>query len=233
MNRKKAVLLTSLVNGSFLLALFVASLFEEKGVEEEISYHAKQEMTPHYVEPFVKIEPEVFPAVPMLAKEKEEKVQHFLPPVAETVSAPVVLVPEPIVVKEEPTIVASSKEPSLPQEPLVVVQEIVVQKGDNLEKIAKKYQTSVDALLKHNMLTNTLLKVGQKLKIPPPTNVQKKNPAPSFTPEGAEYYTMKVGDNPWSVAMKNHLKVDELLKLNGLNEEKARKLKPGDRLRIR
>jgi hypothetical protein len=29
------------------------------------------------------------------------------------------------------------------------------------------------------------------------------------------------------------MKVDELLKLNHLNEEKARKIKPGDRLRVR
>jgi LysM repeat protein len=50
---------------------------------------------------------------------------------------------------------------------------------------------------------------------------------------GPDYYTVKVGDNPWMIAMKHHLKLEELLKLNGLNEEKARKLKPGDRLRIK
>ena len=51
--------------------------------------------------------------------------------------------------------------------------------------------------------------------------------------QGPEYYTMKVGDNPWAIAMKHHMKVEELLRLNGLNEERARKLKPGDRLRTR
>ncbi len=56
---------------------------------------------------------------------------------------------------------------------------------------------------------------------------------PIVTPAAAEYYTVKVGDNPWSIAMKHHMKVEELLKLNGLNEENARKLKPGNRLRIR
>jgi LysM repeat protein len=44
---------------------------------------------------------------------------------------------------------------------------------------------------------------------------------------------MKVGENPWAIAIRHHMKLDELLRLNGLNEEKARKLKPGDRLRIR
>ena len=234
MNRKKAVLLTSVVNAAFLLALFVASLFEEKNVEEEISYRQKPEIVPHYTEPFVQIESEARSHLPIVAQNKEEKVQHLLPPLAEPVTALPIPLPEPLVVKEEAPIVAAAlPEKVSVKEPVIVVQEIVVQKGDNLEKIAKKYQTSVDALLKENMLSNTLLKVGQKLKIPPPSNTQKKNQAPSFTPEGAEYYTMKVGDNPWSIAMKHHLKVDELLKLNGLNEEKARKLKPGDRLRIR
>ncbi|HEY4254932.1 MAG TPA: LysM domain-containing protein, partial [Chlamydiales bacterium] len=51
--------------------------------------------------------------------------------------------------------------------------------------------------------------------------------------KGADYYIVKVGDNPWTIAMKHHLKVEELLKLNGLNEQRARKLKPGDRLRIK
>ncbi|HSX13751.1 MAG TPA: LysM domain-containing protein [Chlamydiales bacterium] len=51
--------------------------------------------------------------------------------------------------------------------------------------------------------------------------------------QGPEYYIVKVGDNPWGIAMKHHMKLEELLKLNQLNEEKARKLKPGDRLRTR
>jgi hypothetical protein len=32
--------------------------------------------------------------------------------------------------------------------------------------------------------------------------------------------------------MKNQMKVDELLRLNNLDEEKAKRLKPGDQLRI-
>lgn len=48
-----------------------------------------------------------------------------------------------------------------------------------------------------------------------------------------EWYVMKSGDNPWKVAKTNKIKFDDLLKLNGLNEERARNLKPGDRIRIR
>jgi len=61
---------------------------------------------------------------------------------------------------------------------------------------------------------------------PKPVPLEKGTPLP-------DYYTVKVGDNPWTIAMKHHMKVEELLRINSLNEEKARKLKPGDRLRIR
>jgi LysM repeat protein len=115
--------------------------------------------------------------------------------------------------------------------------EIEVQKGDSLERLAKKHHTSVDEIIKLNQLPSSFLKVGQRLKIPAERTAEvaqkpKSSPSPALS-EQAEYYTMKVGDNPWSVAMKHHMKVDELLKLNGLNEKTARKLKPGDRLRIR
>ena len=64
------------------------------------------------------------------------------------------------------------------------------------------------------------------LKIP-----AKGQAAPSA--DVAKFYTVKQGDNPWTIAVKNQLKVDELLKLNDLNDEKARRLRPGDKLRIR
>lgn len=222
MERKKAIFIAAAVNAVFLLILFIASLTTTESISELTM--EKEVRSPAFVEPIPSAlvyqskesiaipesSPEVVQQVP------QEQILHVLPPVA-AVSLP------PIVQEAVVSPPAKSQEISL--------QEIVVQKGDSLDRIAKKYSTSVDALLKCNHLSSTFLKVGQKLKLPPQTT--KATPAPLFTPEGAEYYTMKVGDNPWSIAMKHHLKVDELLKLNGLNEEKARKLKPGDRLRIR
>ena len=51
--------------------------------------------------------------------------------------------------------------------------------------------------------------------------------------ETAKYYTVKPGDNPWTIAMKHHIKVDDLLKMNDLDNHKAKKLRPGDKLKIR
>ncbi|WP_438951662.1 N-acetylmuramoyl-L-alanine amidase [Porticoccus sp.] len=42
----------------------------------------------------------------------------------------------------------------------------VIATGDTLSDIALKYNISVDALLRHNGLTNTRINVGQRLKIP-------------------------------------------------------------------
>lgn len=111
-----------------------------------------------------------------------------------------------------------------------------VKKGDVLEKIARHHHCSVDEIMKLNKLASVNLRIGQTLKIPGKTSsatVAAAKPAPApATDSSPKYYTVKNGDNPWTIAVKNHMKVEELLKLNNLDQNKARKLKPGDRLRI-
>ena len=80
------------------------------------------------------------------------------------------------------------------------------QEGDTLEKIAKAHHASIDEIIKINRLPSSFLRVGQTLKIPSSTALVKPKPAAPKAPEGqAEYYTVKVGDNPWTIAMKNRL----------------------------
>jgi LysM repeat protein len=105
--------------------------------------------------------------------------------------------------------------------------EVKVKKGDVLEKIARQNHVTVNEIMKANKLSSTRLKIGQTLKIP--GKIAKTATASS---DNAQYYTIKNGDNPWTIAVKHHMKVDELLKLNNMNEDKARRLKPGDRIRI-
>lgn len=114
--------------------------------------------------------------------------------------------------------------------------EVVVQKGDMLEKIAKHYNTSVAAIVKTNALSSTQLKIGQVLKINPLEEGQSpaaKAREAMLSAAPSNFYTVKTGDNPWMIAVKHHIKVDELLKLNNMSEEKARRLKPGDQIQIR
>lgn len=121
-------------------------------------------------------------------------------------------------------------EPLVIEKSLPTLAVVEVKQGDVLEKIAKSHSVSVDDIMKENHLKTTRLQIGQKLKIPAAkkARVVKKAPSPDY-----EYYTVKNGDSPWTIAVKNHMKVDELLKLNGLDENKARRLRPGDKLKIK
>jgi peptidoglycan DL-endopeptidase LytF len=113
--------------------------------------------------------------------------------------------------------------------------EIKVKKGDVLEKIAKQHRTTVDQIIALNKLPSTNLRIGQTLKIPQgksSTATPAIQTAQNAASSASKYYVVKNGDNPWTIAVKNHMKVDELLKLNNLDQEKARKLKPGDKLLI-
>jgi peptidoglycan DL-endopeptidase LytF len=120
-------------------------------------------------------------------------------------------------------------------------KEIKVKSGDILERIAKANGTTVQEIMKVNKLPNSQLKVGQVLKIPvnetgvSSSNSKAVNKESSARSSGAQpqYYVVKSGDNPWLIAKKNHMALDELLRLNSLDEGKARRLQPGDKIRIK
>jgi peptidoglycan DL-endopeptidase LytF len=141
------------------------------------------------------------------------------------------------------------EEEEVPQEELARSQkqtEIKVKKGDTLEKIAKANHTTIDAIKKLNHLESERLSIGQALKIPvkdesqviSPTVVvaEKKDKKPEAAPKAADepvYYTIKSGDNPWKIAKQYNVNYEDIVRLNHLNEEKARNLKIGDRVRVK
>jgi len=136
-----------------------------------------------------------------------------------------------------PTVTASHLESLVDSSSEVSFKEVKVKKGDVLERIARHHHVSVDELMKANKLSTTRLKIGQVLKVPSVKNSLRSDNTSSTSKSADEvtskYYTVKVGDNPWTIAVKNQMKVEELLKLNSLDEEKARRLKPGDKIRIK
>lgn len=120
--------------------------------------------------------------------------------------------------------------------------EVTVKRGDYLEKIAKANGTTVEMLVRLNKLSSERIDIGQVLKVPiVKMKVAEAPPAPKKTvplkPEPAtiepQFYVLKSGDNPWKVARDYKVKFDDLLKLNNLDEDKAKTLKPGDTLRVR
>ncbi|MBX7067293.1 MAG: LysM peptidoglycan-binding domain-containing protein [Parachlamydiales bacterium] len=230
MNRKNTILIAVVVNAGLLAVLLVAALTMQEELPQKIEI-AKEEpielQLPKFETPvYQEIASLSLPEAP---KPLEEPVLvHQLPPIETPIApAPVVAAPQPAPIPAPQPVVAAP--PALPPIP---INEVVVKKGDSLEKIAKVNHTTVDAIIKMNHLPSTFLKVGQVLKIPTEKPVAKVSEKKAVE-ANPEYYTMKVGENPWAIAQRHHMKLEELLKLNGLNEEKARKLKPGDRLRIK
>ena len=80
----------------------------------------------------------------------------------------------------------------------------IVQKGDNLYSIAKKFNTTIDNIKRLNNLSNNLLSVGQKLII--------KN-IPSY---GNKYKVVN-GDTLYSIARRYNVSVNELKRINNLS----------------
>ncbi|NGX51974.1 MAG: Peptidoglycan endopeptidase LytF [Candidatus Anoxychlamydiales bacterium] len=119
------------------------------------------------------------------------------------------------------------------------VFEVTVKSGDSLERLARTNHIRISDITNLNNLPNSFLRIGQKLLIPINLESQKSNPIPSLKLEERkaferhEFYVVKVGDNPYTIAVKHSMKPTDLLKLNNLDEKKARRLKPGDKLRIR
>lgn len=237
MERKKTILIAVFINAGLLAVLFIAALtMQEDTAEQKESAVAFGQSTPAfkplYTEP---TEPLAFPLTSSPKQEEFPSLPHLQLPVTASQAKPV----EEPVVHHLPALVIDPPAPIVHAAPSSssTVVEITVKKGDSLEKIARGSNTTVEAIAQLNRLSNHSLKIGQVLKIPTTSNIvvaPKPKPAPlEKTAQLPDYYTVKVGDNPWTIAMKHHMKVDELLRINGLNEEKARKLKPGDRLRIR
>lgn len=99
----------------------------------------------------------------------------------------------------------------------------VVQSGDSLWRISKKFNTSVDALVENNQLTSDALRPGQILKV---TSAQaSKSPATTVKPTVAKpagstdskKYQAKAGDTIWSLAHRFQVSIDEIKEANHLS----------------
>ncbi len=87
------------------------------------------------------------------------------------------------------------------------VMEYVVQAGDTLWLLAQRYHTTVDAIKNLNGLTNSLLNIGQILKIPVSGNTTYFE------------YTVKSGDTLWILARRFGTTVNDIKNLNGLTSD--------------
>ena len=130
--------------------------------------------------------------------------------------------------------------PVKPVEPESTVY--VVQSGDYLAKISKKFNVTIAAIKKFNpSIKKDVVRVGQKLKIPGKHDVapveqqlQKAKPAPAakaYKPyAGAtSEYTVKSGDTLGAIAYGNGITIRQLKELNSLSNNN---LKVGQKLKV-
>lgn len=86
-----------------------------------------------------------------------------------------------------------------------------VKKGDSLYEIAKKYNTSVDAIKRYNNLTTNNLSIGQKIRIPCNIEDNDDTVMPKYIS-----YTVKAGDNLYNIAKKYNTTVYKIKRDNNL-----------------
>lgn len=249
MSRRDTIIIAVLVNAGLMALLFMLAI----NTEEERTFD-KVEYSQPVAESRLILHTETKSPVPIVLNDQNgpDEVDAFLKDLVITEYAPGMSYEESFIeVEKTPMAIARSE-----NSPLALKQEdtsarfveITVKRGDALEKIARHNGTTVDAIKKANHLTSSKLSIGQVLRVPlsqkasgqelPVAEVPKpaaKTPVIEQKSPAAEpqYYTIKSGDNPWKIAKQFQVRFDDLLKLNDLDEDKARNLKVGDKIRVR
>lgn len=89
----------------------------------------------------------------------------------------------------------------------------VVQRGDTLYSIARRYGTTVEAIATRNGIANpSLIRAGQTLIIP----VSGTSPAPPSS--GGTTYVVRPGDNLFRIALRYSMSYVDLARYNGISD---------------
>lgn len=91
--------------------------------------------------------------------------------------------------------------------------EYVVQPGDSLWAIARRFDTTMEDIYMLNRLTTTVLRVGQRLLVPAPP-----------------YYVVQPGDTLSGIAARFQTTVEALIDLNGITQPDL--IRVGQKLRL-
>lgn len=131
--------------------------------------------------------------------------------------------------------------PAKPAEPEYTLY--IVQNGDYLAKISKKFNVTIGSIKRLNGLSSDLIRVGQKLKIPGKVDVGEQKapvvrkaaskgakPASAAAYTGAtKEYVVKNGDTLGAIAYSNGINIRQLKAMNGLTSDS---LKVGQKLKV-
>lgn len=112
----------------------------------------------------------------------------------------------------------------------------VVQKGDTLYSLSKKFQLTVGELRAANNLSESdVIKVGQKITIPEAdigtaAALSSTNSKSISNSSKTKVYTVQKGDTLYSLARKNNISVADLMVLNNFDSSKV--IKIGEKIKI-
>lgn len=234
MNRRDTIIVATLVNVVLVVVLFAtAKQTDKKHMDSVLPMMPAKlvESVPITVseKKQEKMEKNESPVVVSPKKiSKEELASSFVEEELKVKSSP----PSPSKQAPQPISVetTTSTEPK-PQSDKEAYTTVIVKKGDFLERIARANHTTVSALMQLNDLSSTQLKIGQVIKVP--VSDKQDDTKKAKIASADDYYTVQEGDSPWTIALRNGIRLEDLLKMNDLDEQKARRLRPGDQLRIK
>ena len=208
MSRRDTIIIAVLINACLLVILFSTSITKKSEPHFATNHEA----------PFSAPEQSIkFEDVERSLVHETKSIEESFP-----LSAPLITqaTPEP----ELPPL--TPKEEKQPTKELRHI-EITVKSGDYLERIGRENNVTVSEIMSYNDLKTTQLRIGQTLRIPLKETSDPRSKLP------VKQYIVKVGDTPWKIASDHKMQLDELLKLNHLDKESSKHLKPGDTLYIR
>ncbi|MFK8067621.1 MAG: LysM peptidoglycan-binding domain-containing protein [Gammaproteobacteria bacterium] len=124
---------------------------------------------------------------------------------------------------------------ALPEEDRVKWRNHKIKSGESLWTIARKYDISINLLMKTNHLETDKLRIGKNLLIPDGTVSESIiSTAPVNTVKIPKLknnkYRVKSGDSLWLIARRFDIHVKQILEWNDLKKDQA--IKPGEDLKI-
>lgn len=234
MTRRDVIIVSVLLNAGLLGILFLTAVKADPDIAQVGSENAKELVAQADEGPLLPVSIESEPSQMPLALQPVDEVDHMLREYLPEAPLETVTVELPVETPEKKV-----SAPEIVKEPSGQIVEVTVKRGDALEKIARANHTTVEAIKALNGMKNDKLKIGQVLKIPVGSKPAQTASKPKIEAEPvassseAVYYTIKSGDNPWKIAKQFHVKFEDLLKLNQLDEDSGRNLKVGDKIRVK
>lgn len=238
MSRKDTIVITVLINLGLLAILFATAVIYDD--DKTIDAHAEIQNSlsttvssnPVHYSDANKSSDAILVTAETPTDEMDHVLSDYVSSEGQDISVFEESVYEPVAPKEETKVASAS---NMPVDNHFV--EITVKRGDALEKIARANNTTVSSIIKENNLRSERLTIGQVLRVPvgrkktiQPAEETVKSESDS---SDKQYYIVKSGDSPWKIARQFNVKFEDLLTLNNLNEDKARNLKVGDKIRIK